>query len=376
MPAIKYEFGVFLLDPLRKSLRRGKRRVKITRTEFDLLHILVANFGKPLTRAEIRKMVWPDTAVDEGSVATYVFRVRSVLGQKRFGKKYIERVPNVGYEFVCPVQIITAEEVVDVDGDSGSKNSGDESAVTMVSYRHDAVFSDDTAFPRRHIKFANFITRSYGIMLGLALLLESSYAKNDFGLTTVLVAAAIAAMTAVISSIGLSLMRHAMEQDRPVRPFAVAFGGFALSGVISWTIAVGYLGDGREVRIVPHTTHPAFVALSVKYVLIVLMVLAFMTLPYYLVFVKYKRVLATEAAPKFFVYSAERLLSPWILMAIWPIVLLGILIWALRLGEKLGDSAVDSFLIIGVCLFVVYFLSSIIAVFWYKSIFDQAAERP
>lgn len=64
-----FQFGEFQVDALARSLRRGRTVITLNYRAFDVLFYFVQNPGKALTRDELLKNVWPDTFVDENSLA-------------------------------------------------------------------------------------------------------------------------------------------------------------------------------------------------------------------------------------------------------------------------------------------------------------------
>ena len=96
-----YEFGPFRLEPSERKLVRGNDTVALTPKAFDTLHLLVRNSGHLLGKDELMRMLWPDTFVEEGSLANNIFLLRKALGDN---PEYIETVPRRGYRFVGSVR--------------------------------------------------------------------------------------------------------------------------------------------------------------------------------------------------------------------------------------------------------------------------------
>jgi TolB-like protein/DNA-binding winged helix-turn-helix (wHTH) protein len=96
-----YEFGPFRLEPSERKLVCGNATVALTPKAFDTLHLLVRNSGHLLQKDEIIRSLWPDTFVEEGSLANNIFLLRKALGDN---PEYIETVPRRGYRFVGSVR--------------------------------------------------------------------------------------------------------------------------------------------------------------------------------------------------------------------------------------------------------------------------------
>jgi TolB-like protein/tetratricopeptide (TPR) repeat protein len=101
---LQYEFGPFRVDPRERRLLRDGEVVPLTRKVFDILLVLVQNTGHVLSKEEMMKLVWPDTAVEEGNLARNISTLRSALGERPRERQYIETVPWLGYRFVANVK--------------------------------------------------------------------------------------------------------------------------------------------------------------------------------------------------------------------------------------------------------------------------------
>jgi DNA-binding response OmpR family regulator len=93
--------GGLLLDVERREARVGAALVELTRLEFDLLHVLLTNAGRVLTRERLLEQVWGyDFAGDTRAVDSAVKRLRAKLRSVGDGKSDgIEAVRGVGYRF-------------------------------------------------------------------------------------------------------------------------------------------------------------------------------------------------------------------------------------------------------------------------------------
>src|SRR5215813_4729183 len=105
-PKTSYEFGPFRVDADDRQLLRAGEVVPLTPKVFDILLVLVQNSGRILGKHEVMKMVWPDTAVEEGNLARNISTLRSALGEKPRACRYIETIPWRGYRFVANVRKI------------------------------------------------------------------------------------------------------------------------------------------------------------------------------------------------------------------------------------------------------------------------------
>src|SRR5689334_2148060 len=99
-----YEFGAFRLDAQERVLLRQGEIVPLTPKAFEMLLALVENSGRLLGKQELMKRLWPDSFVEEGSLAQNVSLLRRVLGENVEGERFIETVPRRGYRFIGSVR--------------------------------------------------------------------------------------------------------------------------------------------------------------------------------------------------------------------------------------------------------------------------------
>ena len=85
------------IDAVGKTVTTDGATVALTRTEYDLLHLLLANAGRLFSRQELLSRVWPqDVIVTERTVDVNIARLRKKLGA--YGSCLISRT-GFGYGF-------------------------------------------------------------------------------------------------------------------------------------------------------------------------------------------------------------------------------------------------------------------------------------
>ncbi len=95
--------GPLTMDVERHLVRVGSEPVELTKKEFDLLHCLLENKGRVLTREALLDSVWGFDFVGEtNSVDVYIRFLRSKLDEA-FDIKLIYTVRGVGYVIKDPV---------------------------------------------------------------------------------------------------------------------------------------------------------------------------------------------------------------------------------------------------------------------------------
>jgi len=91
--------GKLVLDPDSYAVSYGGEPVTLTKKEFDLLHYLMENHGKAVTRDELLNNVWGyEYAGDTNVVDVYVRYLRHKIDD-RFGVHTIQTIRGVGYLF-------------------------------------------------------------------------------------------------------------------------------------------------------------------------------------------------------------------------------------------------------------------------------------
>lgn len=86
-----------LLDTKKLEVKRGEQKINLTHTEFQLLHFLLANKGKVMSRDAILNQVWGrESEVEDRVVDVYIGYLRKKI-DGGFGDKLISSVRGFGY---------------------------------------------------------------------------------------------------------------------------------------------------------------------------------------------------------------------------------------------------------------------------------------
>jgi TolB-like protein len=107
---VAYEFANFRLLPHEKQLVCDKRAIKLQPKVFDTLVMLVENHGRLVEKDNFLKGLWPDTFVEETTLAHCISELRRTLRQESDGEVFIETVAKRGYRFVAPVKLMAVGE--------------------------------------------------------------------------------------------------------------------------------------------------------------------------------------------------------------------------------------------------------------------------
>jgi DNA-binding winged helix-turn-helix (wHTH) protein len=106
-----YEFGPFRFDPLERLLLRDGKPVQLAPRVFDTLLALIENSGRLVGKEELMSKLWPDTFVEEATLARNISDLRKALGESTGNHKFIETVPKRGYRFTADVKSIGSGDV-------------------------------------------------------------------------------------------------------------------------------------------------------------------------------------------------------------------------------------------------------------------------
>src|SRR5215472_16892422 len=99
-----YEFGPYRLNPAQQLLTEDGKKIPLTPKAFQTLLVLVENRDRVVEKEELLQKVWPDTFVEEATLAQNVFTLRKQLEDSSGEAQYIETVPKRGYRFVAKVR--------------------------------------------------------------------------------------------------------------------------------------------------------------------------------------------------------------------------------------------------------------------------------
>ena len=91
------EIGDLVLDPAARTVSRGGQSIELTKIEFDLLELLVANTGTVLTRDVIQERVWGyDDDLGSNSLEVFISAIRKKTEQTG-GERLIHTIRGIGY---------------------------------------------------------------------------------------------------------------------------------------------------------------------------------------------------------------------------------------------------------------------------------------
>ncbi len=117
----RWRFGAYLLDEREHRLTHAGGVVDLTPKAFALLVHLVERRGRLVRREELMTTLWPDTFVEDGTLARHVSSLRAALGPDA---SLVETVPKLGYRFAGAVEEVAEPEVSTAPSPSTAPLSG------------------------------------------------------------------------------------------------------------------------------------------------------------------------------------------------------------------------------------------------------------
>ena len=101
---MRYMFANCLLDTKSREFRRGNAEVHLSPKAHELLHLLIAQRPRVVSKAELMAALWPDTFVVEGNLPVIVAELRSAIGSRpAVAAAVIKTHHGIGYSFAAPV---------------------------------------------------------------------------------------------------------------------------------------------------------------------------------------------------------------------------------------------------------------------------------
>jgi len=111
MESGQFRFGLFEFDVATRELRREGLLVRLQSQPAQALACLIERADQVVSREDLRRAVWGDeTFVDfERGLNFCISQIRSALKDDSAEPAYIRTIPKRGYQFIAPVQRISAQ---------------------------------------------------------------------------------------------------------------------------------------------------------------------------------------------------------------------------------------------------------------------------
>jgi DNA-binding winged helix-turn-helix (wHTH) protein len=93
----QFAFGPYRLFPAQQLLLEGDSPVRLGGRARDLLIALIEQAGQVMTKEALSARVWPNIAVEEGTLRVHVAALRKALRDGQEGRRYIANIAGRGY---------------------------------------------------------------------------------------------------------------------------------------------------------------------------------------------------------------------------------------------------------------------------------------
>src|SRR5687768_6462247 len=95
-----FKFDDFSLDRERQRLTYRGQPVSLTPKAFQTLVLLLQNHGNVVDKEYFLNELWPDTFVEESTLAQNILTLRKALRRFEHERDFIVTIPRRGYEFI------------------------------------------------------------------------------------------------------------------------------------------------------------------------------------------------------------------------------------------------------------------------------------
>ena len=114
---MRYTFGECVFDTKSREFLRGSSQVHLSPKAYELLHLLIAQRPRVLTKAELMQALWPDAFVVEGNLPVLIAELRAALGSRPTAAAAVIKTHHgIGYSFAVPVQASNSSLPLVLDG--------------------------------------------------------------------------------------------------------------------------------------------------------------------------------------------------------------------------------------------------------------------
>lgn len=97
--------GILEMNRVQHTVRKNGTELHLTPMEFELLYVLAAHEGEPLSRTSLLKQVWGyDDDGDTRLVNVHVQRLRMKVESNPEKPQIVQTVRGIGYKFVAPTE--------------------------------------------------------------------------------------------------------------------------------------------------------------------------------------------------------------------------------------------------------------------------------
>jgi TolB-like protein/DNA-binding winged helix-turn-helix (wHTH) protein/cytochrome c-type biogenesis protein CcmH/NrfG len=155
--AERLRFDRYVLDLDRGCLLLDGNEIALRPKTFAVLHYLIENVGRLVSKDELFAAVWPNLVVTDDALVQSIGELRRALGDD--GSRLIRTIPRRGYRFESDVSVVASigQSSADAAAVSVASQDGDPSPEPVVNAHHPLTFFTKTPTGWRIGLFASLI---------------------------------------------------------------------------------------------------------------------------------------------------------------------------------------------------------------------------
>ena len=96
---MRLRFNDFVLDLEARQLFRGSKEIHVRPKTYELLELLISRRPRALSKVDLRRQLWPQTAAEDVDLTVLVTDLRAVLADDAKAPRYVRTVRRFGYAF-------------------------------------------------------------------------------------------------------------------------------------------------------------------------------------------------------------------------------------------------------------------------------------
>ncbi|MFT6267993.1 MAG: DNA-binding winged helix-turn-helix (wHTH) protein [Alphaproteobacteria bacterium] len=100
-----YRFGEYCLSGLTEQLSYKNVHIKLEPQLFNLLLVLVSNYGEVVDRQQIQDAVWAGRPVSDEAIRVAIKKLRDIFADDAKAPLFIKTLPRQGYRWLAPVDV-------------------------------------------------------------------------------------------------------------------------------------------------------------------------------------------------------------------------------------------------------------------------------
>lgn len=104
-----YKFGEYRLSGLTEQLFCHNEHIRLEPQLFNLLLLLVSNYGEVVNRQQVQDAVWAGRPVSDEAIRVAIKKLRDVFKDDAKSPRFVKTLPRQGYRWLAPVELEQAD---------------------------------------------------------------------------------------------------------------------------------------------------------------------------------------------------------------------------------------------------------------------------